>query len=39
MATEDEASIPNLDDVGKAAENGGTITLDEYKQKVMDGTS
>jgi len=27
------------DDVGKAAENGGTITLDEYKQKVMDGTS
>lgn len=39
MAMEDEASIPNPDDVGKAAENGGTITLDEYKQKVMDGTS
>lgn len=27
------------DDIGKTAENGGTITEDEYKQKVMDGKS
>lgn len=33
-----QEALPEVD-LGRVAENGGTITEDEYKRKVMDGTS